>query len=106
MSDPRVVFQTEQDSSDQGSSLIENSPLREATPDSIEELLARVNEDLVAGAPQRITDNDPRLKALIEIYRKQAIQWTIDEANKPRKGEPRTKKERETSTAMALDLDI
>lgn len=73
--------------------LIANSPLREVPPDAIEELLARINEDLLAGTPEKITDDDPRMKKIISIYRAEAENWAI-QASAPKKprGAPREPK--------------
>lgn len=101
-SDPKTVFQTER-SGDLNSDLIENSPLQEASSDSIDELLDRINEDLLAGAPHRITVDDERLKKLIAIYRAQAEVWVLADQNKPKRA---TKRDRSTDTSMALDLDL
>ncbi len=56
-----------------------SSPLAEATPDTIDELLSRANDHLVAGLPERIR-SDGILEALVIGFRAQAQKWLADEA--------------------------
>lgn len=66
--------------------LIDSSPLREVDPQSIDELLDRVNEHLVAGAPHMIRANDDRLlRKMVESFRTDALEWAQKEKDKPRR---------------------
>lgn len=61
------------------------SPLAEATPDSIDLLFERINQNLAEGLPEKISDSD--LLRVVQIYRAQALKWSQDEEikrNKPR----------------------
>jgi len=77
------------------------SPLTEATPDSVDELLDLMNRSMVAGMPEAITDD--KLVKLIAAYRRQAENWLIQEAEKraagPRKRQPKT-----FDTSQAIDI--
>ncbi len=78
-----------------------NSPLAElGTDNQIDEFLSRINDDLVAGAPEKITDE--RLGKLVELYRKQAVDWVQAQADKPERKTGTRKK----TIAEALNLDI
>lgn len=80
----------------------ENSPLADLPTDSVDEFLSRINDDLVAGAPERITDD--RLDQLISIYRTQAVEWEIKQREKPaRKTAAQTKKS--VAEALGINLD-
>lgn len=82
----------------------EDSPLLEADPNAIEELLDRVNQNLIQGAPQEISDSD--LRKLVLIYRAQALKWAQDEeikASKPKRG---TNGGTRKSIGEILNLDI
>lgn len=77
------------------------SPLTEATPDSIDLLLDRINAHLVAGAPEEISDAE--LLRLVEIYRAQALKWQQDEQIKQSK---RPRKSDLKDPVDAMDLGI
>jgi len=57
------------------------SPLTEATPDSIDELLNRLNDSLILGNPL----NDDELLKMADLYRSQALKYAQDEQNKPQR---------------------
>jgi hypothetical protein len=62
-----------------------DSPLSEATVDSVNILLDEINNALAEGMPERITDD--KLAQLVDIYRAQALTWATteeDKKNKPR----------------------
>ena len=62
-----------------------DSPLSEATADSVNYLLGEINDALAEGMPERITDE--RLIQVVDIFRAQALRWLTEEAekkNKPR----------------------
>lgn len=66
--------------------LINDSPLRQVDPASIDELLDRVNEHLVAGAPHMIRANDDRmLRQMVESFRTDALEWAQKEKDKPKR---------------------
>jgi len=78
-------------------SFTENSPLAEGNDEnSIDEYLDRINEDLVAGAVEKITDD--RLHKLVDLYRAQALRWTQEEQTKA----PRQRK----SGGNAISIDL
>jgi hypothetical protein len=85
-SNPFDIFRTE-------------SPLQEIPQDSVDEFLARITEDLVAGQPAKVTGE--RLEQLAAMFREEATTWEIKQREAPeRKG--RSKK----TIADALDIDI
>ena len=59
------------------------SPLTEATPDSVDLYLDRINAHLIEGAPDRITDEE--LIRVVEFYRAKALTWTQEEQVKKTK---------------------
>ncbi len=64
----------------------ESSPLNELTDETtIDEFLDRINEDLVAGMPERI-HAPGRLETLTAMYRAQAEKWVQDQKDKPARG--------------------
>jgi hypothetical protein len=65
---------------------IADSPLREVDPASIDELLDRVNEHLIAGVPSALRANDDEiLKKMVDAFRREAAQWAIaEQTKKPR----------------------
>ena len=76
----------------------QNSPLAENAGDqAVDEFLDRINEDLVAGAVDKITDE--RLGMLVNMYRAQALRWTQEEAAKP----ARTSRKK---SALAPDIEV
>lgn len=75
-----------------------DSPLREATPDSVDHLLDEMNQAMVAGMPERITDE--KLIQLINAYRTQAEHWQTADAEKRASGNGRKRK----PTVEGLDL--
>lgn len=80
--------------------MINENPLTEATTDSIDALMEKINSACVEGLPGKITDED--LLRFIQIWRAKALQWAQEEqakANKPsrKKTEP---------TTYELDLDL
>jgi len=76
-----------------------DSPLAEATPDSVDELLDRINGHLAEGLPGKISDSD--LLAVIRVYRAQALKWQQDEQTKKTKT-PRSAKK----IAEAINIDL
>ncbi len=84
-----------------------DSPLTEATPDSIDILLDRINNAFAEGLPEKLTDET--LRQVITAYRSQALRWTQEEEIKRAKG-PRTKKAVPLGVAFDLgeldDLDL
>lgn len=73
------------------------SPLSEATPDSVDILLDRIKDHLVAGMPEKISDSD--LLQAVRIYRAQALKWGQEEQKKREAG-PRKRR----STVEAIDI--
>lgn len=65
------------------------SPLAEATPDSIDELLDMINDSLVEGMPERITEE--KLGPLVDAFRAEALKWTQEQLEKkPRQRKTKT----------------
>jgi len=54
-----------------------DSPLSEATPDSVDELLDRINQHMADGMPERVTDAD--LELAVNVFRAQAFRWAQEE---------------------------
>jgi hypothetical protein len=75
------------------------SPLTEATPDSVDILLDRINSAFAEGLPEKLTDET--LRQVITVYRSQALRWTQEEEIKKAKG-PRTRKA--VPLGVAFDL--
>jgi hypothetical protein len=83
----------------------ENTPLADLPTDSIDEFLDRINQDLVAGAPERITDE--RLAKLVELYRQEAAAWETKQREKPeRKTKAAGEKKQEIAFALGIKLKI
>ena len=57
----------------------EDSPLGEATADSVNFLLDEINNALAEGMPEKLTDE--KLLVLVDIYRAQAFRWQSEEAD-------------------------
>lgn len=76
-----------------------DSPLTEATADSVDILLDRINSAFAEGMPEKLTDET--LMQAINLYRSQALRWEQDEEIKKAKG-PRTRK----SIAEAITIDL
>lgn len=53
------------------------APLTAADPHSIDDFLDRINEDLAAGMPQKITPE--RLKTMVNLFRVQAANWEMEQ---------------------------
>lgn len=80
----------------------DESPLVEATPDSIDELLDRINNHLAAGLPEKVTNES--LMKIVEAYRAQAVKWTAEVAETGRAPRGRKKAEKPDHSDKALDL--
>lgn len=103
MSDLRPPLEGPPDAPDLQDTLMEDSPLREADPMALEELLDRVNDYLIAGTPARIRENDDELLIkMVEGFREEAREWVQKEKDKPRRGTGR--KSKEIDMSQALDL--
>ena len=66
-----------------------NSPLSEATTDSVDILLDRINGAFAEGLPEKLTDET--LVQVINLYRSQALRFEQEEEIKKTKS-PRTRK--------------
>ena len=78
---------------------IEHSPLAEVEANSIELELDRINENLIAGTPEKITDE--RLEHFVNLYRAQAVKWETEEQIKKPRAKLGTKK---VSHGEAMEL--
>lgn len=82
-------------------SLIGGSPLREADPSSIDELLTRINDGIIAGTISNVANDEALLRQLIEVYRKQAEIWAVEES-KPKAKSPR----QSNSHRLVVDIEL
>lgn len=73
------------------------SPLNEATPDSVDILLDRINTHMIEG--KILTDEDLRLG--IDLYRAQALKYSQEQQTKKPRARPGTK----ATLKQVLDLD-
>lgn len=77
----------------------EPSPLLEATPDSVDELLDRINNHLIEGKVL----SDETLMEAVNLYRSQAYKYAQEQETK----KPRTKRGTRTRTiAEAINLEF
>lgn len=74
------------------------SPLLEATPDSIDILLERINNHMIEG--KILTDDD--LRQGIDLYRAQALKFAQEQETK----KPRTRRGEKSKLNSVLDLDL
>lgn len=74
------------------------SPLSEATPDSVDILLDRINTHMIEG--KILSDADLRLA--IDMYRSQALRYAQEQENK----KPRTPRGTKSTLKAVLDLDF
>ena len=77
------------------------SPLTEATTDSVDILLDRINSAFASGMPEKLTDET--LMQAINLYRSQALRWEQDEEIKKAKG-PRTRRSPADKLAGGVNL--
>jgi hypothetical protein len=77
-----------------------DSPLSEATPDSVDLLLDEINNAIAEGMPERITDD--KLSTLVDLYRSQAYKWSQEQETK--KSRPRKTREPK-GTVYTIDLN-
>lgn len=75
------------------------SPLTEATPDSIDILLNRINNHLIAG--KILSDLD--LRQTIDIYRSQALRYAQEQQTKKPRAKNNTPKQ---TIKQILDLEL
>jgi hypothetical protein len=79
------------------------SPLAEATIDSIDLLLDELDQNLVAGMPEAITDE--KLIALIDVFRAQAINWEMQQqAETPKRSRKTAANSTDVSKAITVNL--
>ena len=74
------------------------SPLVEADPAAVNELLDRINEKMAAGLPGNITDEE--LERAVNVYRAMAYKWEQEEQ------QPKTRNTRKKRVAEAVDIDL
>lgn len=83
----------------------EHTPLADLATDHVDEFLTRINEDLIAGMPEKITDE--RLSRLVELYRQEAITWETKQREKPeRKAKAPGEKKQEIALALGIKLKL
>jgi len=106
MSDLKAgLQQTPKDENALADELIANSPLREIDPASIDELLDRVNDALIAGVPSRLRENnDELLDKLVDGFRREAAQWAIAEREKKPRGTRTARAKEPVDLNQAIDL--
>lgn len=82
----------------------QDSPLAEATPDSVDELLDRANTAFAEGVPEKLTDET--LLKLVTLYRAQALKWQQDEEIKKTKTRAAGRATKTLTPAEAIDIDL
>lgn len=82
----------------------QDSPLAEATPDSIDTLLDRVNTAWAEGAPGKI--DDKTLMDLVTQYRAQALRWSQEEETKKTRTRAASRATKTLNPAEAIDIDL
>ncbi len=75
------------------------SPLSEATPDSVDLYLDRINQHLIDGAPEKITDDE--LLRVVTFYRAKALLWGQEEQTKKARS---TKPRKPAGAVIEIDL--
>lgn len=81
-----------------------DSPLREVLPTSLAELTDRVNQKLVAGLPEEITDE--LLDRYVDLWRAEALRWRQEEEIKAAKTPRKRQKGFDADTGPGEVLDI
>jgi hypothetical protein len=76
----------------------DESPLREATVDSVDYFLDRINQKLIDGMP--VPNQD--LEQLANFYRAQALKWAQEEDIKKTKSQ--TKREKKFAPGEIMDI--
>lgn len=81
----------------------ESSPLADIPKDSMAEFLSRINDDLVAGHVERITDE--RIEQLVAGYRQQALDWETKQREKPVRKTPAERKD-QIKVSLGISLKV
>lgn len=89
------VIENENEASDDDNPI--PSPLEEATPDSVDVLLERINNHMIEG--KILSDED--LRQGIDLYRSQALRFAQEQQTK----KPRAKPGSRSTLKQILDLD-
>lgn len=79
-----------------------DSPLAEATVNSVDELLEYINSAFAEGMPEKLTEQ--KLDEAIDLFRAQALKWEQDEEIKATKAKTRSSAPRK-SPAQVINLD-
>lgn len=104
-SDLKAGLQQTTDENELAEQLIADSPLREVNPASIDELIDRINEHLIAGTPHLLrANNDELLTALTDGFRREAADWATKEREKPARGTRKAKERPPVDLSKAIDL--
>ena len=82
----------------------QDSPLAEATPDSIDILLDRINSAWAEGMPGKV--DDKTLMDLVTQYRAQALRWSQEESIKKTKARATGSRTKLLTPAEAIDIDL
>lgn len=76
------IIENDKPSNEVSPNIAESSPLQEVDPNALDEELTRLNENLIQGIPEKITDDS--LAKIVDLYRAQALKWSQDEQTKKR----------------------
>ena len=82
----------------------EVSPLLEADPNSINELIQQRIDDIFNKPPALLTDDDLRVQ--VEYYRRERQRFLIESQNKPARSAPRRKTPTSVSDALDSSADL
>jgi len=82
----------------------QDSPLAEATPDSIDILLDRINSAWAEGMPGKV--DDKTLMDLVVGYRAQALRWSQEEETKKTTRRAAGASKKPLTPAEAIDIDL
>jgi len=82
----------------------QDSPLIEATPDSIDVLLDRINSAWAEGMPSKV--DDKTLMDLVLQYRAQALRWSQEEETKKTTRRTANAGKKPLTPAEAIDIDL
>lgn len=81
------------------------SPLLEADPNSVNELIANRIDEIFNKPPALLTDDDLRVQ--VEYYRRERLRFLLESQNKPaRASGPRKKTPTSVSDALGSDVDL
>lgn len=80
------------------------SPLAEATPDSVDILLDRINQAWAEGLPSKV--DDKTLMDLVVHFRAQNLRWSQEEETKKTRTRATSRAAKALTPAEAIDIDL